>query len=67
MIVNCCNDAVDLTTRKLSENERPEETVIERKGDFCDGRPVDEEFLKFVGRKVGHSTIDLVRKKYYNQ
>ncbi len=66
MIVDCGGGTVDLTTRKLLEDDKLDET-IERKGDFCGGCFVDDEFLKFIGRKVGYSALDMVKKKHYSQ
>jgi hypothetical protein len=36
-------------------------------GDFCGGSFVDDEFLKFIGEKVGDSALKLVRKNHYSQ
>ena len=66
MIVDCGGGTVDLTTRKLLPYDRLDETT-ERKGDFCGGSFVDEEFLKYIGRKVGHSALNMVRENHYSQ
>jgi molecular chaperone DnaK (HSP70) len=66
MIVDCGGGTVDLTTRKLLEGDKLEE-VTEREGDFCGGSFVDDEFLKFIGEKVGESALKLVRKNHYSQ
>src|SRR6266498_3232164 len=66
MIVDCGGGTVDLTTRKLLENEKLDE-ITEREGDYCGGSFVDEEFLKFIGKKVGKSALDMVREKHYGQ
>jgi len=66
MVVDCGGGTVDLTTRKLLRGEKIGE-ITERKGDYCGGVYVEEEFLKFLGSKVGSSAINLVRNKYYGQ
>ena len=66
IIVDCGGGTVDLTTRKLLENEKLDETT-EREGDYCGGSFVDEEFLKFIGKKVGKSALNMVRENYYGQ
>ncbi|RIA97404.1 hypothetical protein C1645_814115 [Glomus cerebriforme] len=35
--------------------------------DYCSENFVDEEFIKFIGRKVGLSAIDLFRSNHYDQ
>jgi molecular chaperone DnaK (HSP70) len=66
MVVDCGGGTVDLTTRKLLENDKLDE-ITEREGDFCGGSFVDDEFLKFIGKKVGESALKLVRKNHYSQ
>ncbi|GES81266.1 hypothetical protein GLOIN_2v1502209 [Rhizophagus clarus] len=66
MVVDCGGGTVDLTTRKLLQNERLSE-ITERTGDFCGGSYVDREFIKFLSRKLGESTINLLRKNNYGQ
>ncbi|CAI2162478.1 10849_t:CDS:2 [Funneliformis geosporum] len=66
MVIDCGGGTVDLTTRKLLEREQLSE-ITERKGDFCGGSYVDREFLKFLGRKLGESTINLLRDNNYGQ
>jgi hypothetical protein len=41
--------------------------ITERKGDYCGGIYIEEEFLKFLGDKVGSSAINLVKDKHYGQ
>lgn len=41
--------------------------ITERKGDYCGGIYIEEEFLKFLGEKVGSSAINLVKDKHYSQ
>jgi hypothetical protein len=55
-----------LTTRKLLEDQKLGE-VTERKGDYCGGSFVDDEFIKFLGYKVGPSAINLLKDKHYRQ
>ncbi|RIA82058.1 hypothetical protein C1645_835959 [Glomus cerebriforme] len=66
MVVDCGGGTVDLTTRKLMDGERLSE-ITERSGDFCGGSYVDQEFLKFLGHKVGPSAIKLVKENQYGQ
>ncbi|RIA90024.1 hypothetical protein C1645_823936 [Glomus cerebriforme] len=66
IVVDCGGGTVDLTTRKLLRGNKIGE-ITERKGDCCGGIYVEEEFLKFLGDKVGSSTIDLVKDKHYCQ
>ncbi|CAG8602668.1 16304_t:CDS:2 [Funneliformis mosseae] len=57
MVVDCGGGTVDLTTRKLLNDEKLSE-ITERTGDFCGGTYVDREFLKFLGLKF-HFTGNL--------
>ncbi|PKY52283.1 actin-like ATPase domain-containing protein [Rhizophagus irregularis] len=66
MVVDCGGGTVDLTTRKLLRNNKLSE-ITERTGDFCGGSYVDREFLKFLSRKLGESTINLLRENNYGQ
>ncbi|CAB5390954.1 unnamed protein product [Rhizophagus irregularis] len=66
MVVDCGGGTVDLTTRKLLEGNKLGEKT-KRKGDYCGGSFVDDEFIKFLGRKVGQSAVDLLRENNYSQ
>ncbi|RIA97904.1 hypothetical protein C1645_751117 [Glomus cerebriforme] len=66
MVVDCGGGTVDLTTRKLLKDNKLSE-ITERTGDFCGGSYVDREFLKFLGRKLGESTINLLKENNYGQ
>ena len=66
MVVDCGGGTVDLTTRKLLQGDKLSE-ITERTGDFCGGTYVDREFLKFLSRKLGDSTINLLRENNYGQ
>ena len=44
MIVDCGGGTVDLTTRKLLEDDQLGE-VTERAGDFCGSTFIDKEFI----------------------
>jgi hypothetical protein len=64
--VDCGGGTVDLTRRKVVSRNKLGETT-ERTGGFCGGAYVDQEFIKFLGTKVGSNAIELLRKKHYNQ
>jgi hypothetical protein len=66
MVVDCGGGTVDLTIRRLLRDNKLSE-ITERTGDFCGGSYVDREFLKFLGRKLGESTINLLRENNYGQ
>jgi molecular chaperone DnaK (HSP70) len=66
MIVDCGGGTVDLTTHKLLDDDKLEEITV-RKGDFCGGSFVDQEFLNFIGQKVGNSALEAIRKDYSSQ
>ncbi|GBC01488.1 hypothetical protein RclHR1_04200006 [Rhizophagus clarus] len=62
MVVDCGGGTVDLTTRKLVDENQLSE-VTERIGDYCGSSFIDEAFLKHLGSIVGNSTIDKLRDK----
>src|SRR2546429_5196611 len=62
MIVDCGGGTVDLTTRKVYDENQLSE-VTERAGDYCGSSFIDEAFLKYIGNIVGVSTIDKLRDK----
>jgi molecular chaperone DnaK (HSP70) len=66
MIVDCGGGTVDLTTRKLLEENQLSE-ITERAGDFCGSTFIDKEFIKLLRREVGDSAIDLLSDKHYGQ
>ncbi|PKC68595.1 actin-like ATPase domain-containing protein [Rhizophagus irregularis] len=66
MVVDCGGGTVDLTTRRLLRDNKLSE-ITERTGDFCGGSYVDREFLKFLSRKLGESTMNLLRENNYGQ
>ncbi|GES97256.1 hypothetical protein GLOIN_2v1484167 [Rhizophagus clarus] len=66
MIVDCGGGTVDLTTRKLLEDNQLGE-ITERAGDFCGSTFIDKEFIKLLEREVGKSAIDLFSDKHYGQ
>ncbi|GBC00593.1 hypothetical protein RclHR1_03900010 [Rhizophagus clarus] len=65
-VVDCGGGTVDLTTRKLLEGNKLGEK-IKRKGGFCGGSFVDDQFVEFLSRKVGPSAIKLLKEKNYGQ
>jgi len=66
MVIDCGGGTVDLTTRELLENDRLSE-LTERTGDFCGSCRIDQEFVEFVGEKVGKSAINSVKNNHYGQ
>src|ERR1051325_3195445 len=59
MIVDCGGGTVDLTTRKLKDDNQLDE-ITESSGDFCGSTFVDEEFIKYLRKKLGDEPIDLL-------
>ncbi|PKC17240.1 actin-like ATPase domain-containing protein [Rhizophagus irregularis] len=66
MIVDCGGGTVDLTTRKLLEENQLGE-VTRRAGDFCGSTFIDNEFIELLKCKVGNSAVDLLREEHYGQ
>ncbi|CAB4491810.1 unnamed protein product [Rhizophagus irregularis] len=66
MVVDCGGGTVDLTTRQLLDGERLSEITV-RNGDYCGGSYVDQEFLRFLERRVGANAIRLVKDNHYGQ
>ncbi|RIA87546.1 hypothetical protein C1645_827657 [Glomus cerebriforme] len=66
MIVDCGGGTVDVTTRKLKNNEQLDE-ITERAGDFCGSAYIDDEFIKYLRKILGDEPIDLLRDNNYGQ
>ncbi|RGB33495.1 hypothetical protein C1646_669295 [Rhizophagus diaphanus] len=66
MIVDCGGGTVDLTTRKLLEDNTLGE-ITERSGDFCGSTFIDKEFIKLLKHKVGNEAVDLLIERHYGQ
>ncbi|CAG8538053.1 11758_t:CDS:2 [Funneliformis caledonium] len=66
MIVDCGGGTVDLTTRELVGIDQLGE-VTERTGDFCGSTFVDNEFIQFLRKRLGHSAMDLLKEHNYGQ
>src|SRR5436190_20238492 len=66
MIVDCGGGTVDLTTRKLINNEQLGE-VTERAGDFCGSAYIDAEFIRYLRKRLGDEPMDLLRDNNYGQ
>ncbi|CAG8654182.1 3583_t:CDS:2 [Ambispora gerdemannii] len=64
MIVDCGGGTVDLTVRTLLPNTKLSE-LTESTGEFCGSAYIDKEFKKFLARKIGKSTLQLIEKKHY--
>ncbi|CAB4375389.1 unnamed protein product [Rhizophagus irregularis] len=65
MIVDCGGGTVDLTTRQLLDDNKMSE-VTERTGDNCGSSFIDQEFVKLLGRKLGKSVIEILKKDHYS-
>jgi actin-like ATPase involved in cell morphogenesis len=66
MIVDCGGGTVDLTTRKLlNENQLGE--ITEAAGDYCGSTFVDAEFIKYLRKRLGDEPMDLLRDNNYGQ
>ncbi|CAG8780488.1 15451_t:CDS:2, partial [Cetraspora pellucida] len=65
MIVDCGGGTVDLTVRKFLISENLSE-LTERSGDFCGSTFVDREFLEFLGRKIGKSSLEYLTENHYH-
>lgn len=66
MVVDCEGDTVNSTTIQLLEGERLN-IMTERNRNDCGDNFIDQEFLKFLERKIGSSTIKLIKVNQYNQ
>ncbi|CAG8778073.1 9192_t:CDS:10, partial [Gigaspora margarita] len=66
LVVDCGGGTVDLTVRRLLADGRIAEKT-ERKGGFCGGTYVDDEFLKFLEKKAGKSAVKILKEKHYDQ
>ncbi|RIA97407.1 hypothetical protein C1645_814119 [Glomus cerebriforme] len=66
MVVDCGNNTIDITTQNIFEDKKFGD-ITGKIVDYCGGNFVDDEFIKFVGRKVGLSAIDLFRSNHYDQ
>ncbi|PKB95875.1 actin-like ATPase domain-containing protein, partial [Rhizophagus irregularis] len=66
MVVDCGGGTVDLTTRKLLENNKLGE-ITERAGDFCGSTYIDQEFINFLRKKLGSNAVDLFIENNYGQ
>ncbi|CAG8592287.1 15175_t:CDS:2 [Acaulospora morrowiae] len=66
LICDIGGGTVDLTVRKLIGGDRLSE-LTECTGDYCGGSYVDQEFIKYVGRKVGETAISKFKASHYGQ
>src|ERR1043166_9670452 len=60
LVVDCGGNIVDLTTHQLLPNKGLGEKTIRTSG-FCGGSYIDNEFVSFIGGKVGTSAIQLLQ------
>src|ERR1044072_2522594 len=68
MVVDCGDDAIDLTTRKLIKNNPLQlGEVTERIGDYCGCTFIDKEFVNFLREKLRTRAIDLLIENHYDQ
>ncbi|CAI2171546.1 4975_t:CDS:2 [Funneliformis geosporum] len=66
MIVDCGGGTVDLTVRKLINDEQLGE-ITERAGDFCGSAFIDAEFITYLREKLGDKPIDSLIENHYRQ
>ncbi|CAI2176208.1 171_t:CDS:2 [Funneliformis geosporum] len=66
MVVDCGGGTVDLTIRKLINDNQMSETT-ERTGDFCGSTNIDNEFIKHLSRILGHNAMEMFRENHYEQ
>ncbi|GBB85957.1 hypothetical protein RclHR1_01240008 [Rhizophagus clarus] len=66
MIVDCGGGTIDLTTRKLINNDQLGETT-ERTGDFSGSTFIDSEFIKYLRNVLGDEPMDLLRDNNYGE
>ncbi|CAG8725936.1 8764_t:CDS:2 [Rhizophagus irregularis] len=66
MVVDCGGGTVDLTTRKLLEENQLGE-ITERAGDFCGSTFIDKEFIELLKREVGNSAVNSFINEHYGQ
>src|SRR4051812_12236221 len=66
MIVDCGGGTVDLTTRKLLNNDQLAE-MTERSGGLCGSTFIDDEFIKYLRKKLGDEPMDLLKDNNYGQ
>ncbi|CAG8779606.1 15387_t:CDS:2, partial [Racocetra persica] len=64
MIVDCGGGTVDLTVREFLVSKHLSE-LTERSGDFCGSTFIDREFLEFLGRKIGKSSLEYLTENHY--
>ncbi|CAG8467941.1 10339_t:CDS:2 [Ambispora leptoticha] len=64
MVCDCGGGTVDLTTRTLlPENQLGE--ITERTSDLCGSTFVDNEFILFLGRRLGHKAMQKFKENHY--
>ncbi|RIA83502.1 hypothetical protein C1645_880447 [Glomus cerebriforme] len=66
LVVDCGDETVDLTSRKLLPGNELGE-VTERVNDLCGSTFVDKEFLQWLGRKVGFKALEKLKSNHYRQ
>ncbi|PKY56879.1 hypothetical protein RhiirA4_508425 [Rhizophagus irregularis] len=66
MVVDCGGGTVDLTTRKLLEENQLGE-ITERAGDFCGSTFIDKEFIELLKREIGNSAMNSFIDEHYGQ
>ncbi|KAG9291208.1 hypothetical protein G9A89_021710 [Geosiphon pyriformis] len=66
MVVDCGGGTVDITVRKLLEDNKISE-ITERTGDLCGSTFVDREFIRFLGKKLGYGAMEKLKRNNYKQ
>ncbi|CAB5125189.1 actin-like ATPase domain-containing protein [Rhizophagus irregularis] len=64
LVVDCGGGTVDLTVRTLLAGNKLREVTV-RSGGLCGSTFVDDEFLKFLGRKVGIKALGAFKEQAY--
>jgi hypothetical protein len=66
MIVNCGDDTIDLTLHKLNDSRRSSEIILRTSG-IRKNTLIEEEFIKYLRKKLGNEPIDLLKNNNYGQ
>ena len=65
MMVNCDDDTIDLSLQKLNDKRLSE--IIIRTSGIRKNALIEAEFIKYLRKKLGDDTMDLLRDNNYGQ